>query len=362
VNEPTPKRELILVVDDDDSNRLLAEAILTADGYACVAVASGQAAIDAFATAKPALVLLDVLMPIMDGFETLRRLRALPSSATTPIIIVTALSDLASVQRALAAGADDFVTKPYNRLELLLRIRSLVSRRDPGSSDQHDAIASLLVHDLKHPLTTIYFNAGLLRRDTSLNQRARECVARIIRASERLESMILNILDVTQSEETGLPLDRGEFDLGVLLTEVAKAQEPRAEANGQKIEVVDRSSRDHLAADRDVVRRVLENLLDNAQRYAPSQSTIHLEADDVDGQLELRVRDAGPGIPLETRDLVFERRGQAPRTGRAGHGLGLVFVRMAAEAHGGSVQVEDTGATGTCLCVRIPRGTSRSQR
>lgn len=401
----------VLVVDDNAANRLLAEAILGHAGYTVELAESGRAALAAFEAGPPSLVLLDVLMPGMDGFETLGRLRALPGGAATPVVIVTALTDLASVQRAIACGADDFISKPINRTELLIRVWSLISMRSqraaaaaaagapasgrlgvqpevpgggpgqgrPGSdglaaagaaegapaSKRHE-VMDLIIHDLKHPLATIYFNAGLLRRDVSLSPRALEKVARILRSSEVLEAMIMNVLDVARSAEVGLRLSRSEFDLGLLLAEVAANMQPQAEASQQKIEHAAGQDVARVDADRDLVRRILENLVDNSTKYAPPATTIRLEARAGPEGVELRVRDQGPGIPPEKRSNVFEKYVQLERDaaahGRRGRGLGLVFVRLAAEAHGGSVTIEDHPGGGGCFCVLLPRAVQPADR
>jgi two-component system sensor histidine kinase/response regulator len=368
---PAGNQETILVVDDNAPNRRLAEAILVTGGYRAVLAESGPEAIARFQALPPDLVLLDVLMPVMDGFETLRRLRELPRGPETPIMIVTALADLGSVQKAIEAGADDFVSKPINRTELLARIWSLLGARKlreeqhpmegdadlQGLGQKQRELTSLLVHDLKHPLATIYFNAGLIARDASLSPKTQEKVRRILRGGELLDGMITSILDVMCDEDGSLRLHRGEVEIGALLAEVAGAMGPQAEANRQRIELVP-NDKVNIQGDRDLLRRMLENLIDNATKYAPPESKILVEAEGKEGFVELRVRDKGPGVPLAQRNAVFQKYYQLERdapASRRGRGLGLVLVRVAAEAHGGTVSVEDEPGGGSCFRVKIPR-------
>jgi len=373
----TDEQETILVVDDNAANRLLAEAMLSSGGYGVRLAEGGTEALEAFESEPPSLVLLDVLMPGMDGFETLARIRTLPRGASAPIMIVTALADLASVQRAIEAGADDFVTKPINRNELLIRISTLLGRRKraapavettavglgcgeapPQVADRRDEMASLLVHDLKHPLTTIYFNAGLLARDPTLSPRGAAKVQRILRSSETLETMMMSILDVTCSVNGSLPLHLTEFEVASLLADVKSAMAPQAEGNHQSIEVVAPRETGRIKADRDLLRRGLENLIDNSTKYGPPESTIRLEVRSVGVRVQFRVRDEGPGVPLVYREKIFERNFQleapAASVGRRGRGLGLTSVRVAAEAHGGRAWIEDHAAGGSCFCIEIP--------
>ncbi|MBI3725594.1 hybrid sensor histidine kinase/response regulator [bacterium] len=368
--------ERILVVDDNDANRRLAEAILAPAGYRVELAESGARAIEVFRASPPSVVLLDVLMPEMDGFETLGRLRSLEGGASAAIMIVTALNDLATVQRAIALGADDFIAKPLQRTELLVRIWSLLASRPTTDEPRgesappaparraeersaRDELTALLVHDLKHPLTTIYFTAGLLRRDGALSPKAQAKVSRILRASETLEGMILSILDVTQSEDGSLKLEATEFPVSALLDDVVASMEPLAEQNRQTIEVSNSLEDRRITADRDLLRRALENLIDNSTKYAPPDTTIRIETRAPDGSVEFRVQDEGPGIPHDHREDVFRkyfrlrREGECARRARKGRGLGLVLVRVAAEAHGGSAWVEESPGGGSCFCVRV---------
>jgi len=248
------QRERILVVDDNAPNRLLAEAMLQTAGYGVVLAEDGPRALELFQLEAPDLVLLDLLMPGMDGFETVKRLRALPGGEAVPIVIVTALADLASVQRAIEVRADDFMAKPVNRVELLARVSALLGRRKreaeradgPASGlsashaereRQREQLSAMVVHDLKHPLSAIYFNAGMLRRDGTIGPKSQEKVERILRACETLNGMVMTLLDINRGEAGRLALTLSEFDVAALVDEVAAAMSARAEALGQRLVV-----------------------------------------------------------------------------------------------------------------------------
>jgi len=387
---PADARETILVIDDNLQNREVAEGHLVSAGYDAVLADSGETGLARFQERRPGLVLLDVVMPRMDGFETCRRLRALPGGPDVPILFLTALGDLGTHKAALDSGADDFLTKPINRTELLIRLRSLLrirrlsdelrrnyevirSQRDELLTVQRQRLelATLIVHDLKNPLSSILSNAEYLNSIAGIPERERESLADVLRASRSMFRMVMNLLDVSRSEDGALVPRCAEFDLAALLAEVSSETVHRLEEKGQTLSVLVEPGVGAILADRDLVRRVIENLLDNSHKYSPRNGRISIdvsavELDTGDGQppvpaIDLRVRDEGAGIPADYRTRIFEKYVRLEDRGviepRNSQGLGLVFCRTAVEAHGGRIWVEDNGARGSCFCVRLPRTT-----
>jgi two-component system, sensor histidine kinase and response regulator len=366
----------ILVIDDNEQNRALARATLELEDYEVVLAKNGEEGLRAFGERVPDCVLLDVRMPGMDGFETCRRMRNLPRGLDVPIIFLTASRDVDTFDRAQACGADDFVTKPVQPTEMVLRVQASmkVRRLDATNKEyfelvrrqrddlmrlqlQKERLSSFVVHDLKNPVSSIDLLAQLLQRDKKLPADARETAGAIRLEVASMMRLILNLLDINKSEEGQLVGSLAPLDLRALATTVVEAAQVRAQA--KEVELVhDVGAVDELTADRDLLRRVLENLLDNALRYAPKSSRISLDARVLEDEIELRVADEGQGIPAELREGIFERFVQldsgartAPRTGR---GLGLTFCRLAIEAQGGRIYVEN-GSPGAVFCIRLPK-------
>jgi two-component system, sensor histidine kinase and response regulator len=369
-------RPCILVVDDNEQNRALARATLELEDYDVVLAKSGEEGLRAFGERAPDCVLLDVRMPGMDGFETCRRMRSLPNGQDVPIIFLTASRDVDTFDRAQACGADDFVTKPVQPTEMVLRVQASmkVRRLDATNKEyfelvrrqrddlmrlqlQKERLSSFVVHDLKNPVSSIDLLAQLLQRDKTLPADARETAGSIRLEVASMMRLILNLLDINKSEEGQLVASLAPLDLPELASSVVDAAQVRAQA--KEVELIhDVSAGQGLAADRDLLRRVLENLLDNALRYAPKGSRITLSAQAREDEIELRVADEGAGVPAELREGIFERFVQldsgartAPRTGR---GLGLTFCRLAIEAQGGRIYVEE-GSPGAVFCIRLPQ-------
>jgi signal transduction histidine kinase len=357
----------VLVVDDNAANRLLAKAVLESGGYDSILAESGERALELFAARPASLVLLDIVMPGMDGFDVFRELRAVPGGEDVPIVIVTGLTDPMCVQRAIELGADDFLCKPVNGIELLTRIRTLLARRRSTElatvtsaelterERQREQLTTMVVHDLRERLSAIYFNAGMLEGDESLDVKGRERVERILRAAEHMNGLFSNLLDIHESREATLTLALSEFDLAALVGDVAsEARAGRAGTNRHTVEL-EVSAPQRVRGDRDMLRRVLENLLDNSVKYSPPGTTVRLSCCSENGGVALRVTVEGPRIPDEDKQAIFDSAAHAERElVRQRRGLGLAFCRMAVEAHKGQIRVESDGTRGSCFVVTLP--------
>lgn len=367
----------VLVIDDNPENRALARATLEDEGYRAVLASGGEEGLRAFEVERPDCVLLDVRMPGMDGFAVCRGIRALPGGADVPIVFLTALRDLDTFDRAQASGGDDFLTKPFRPSELAMRIQTALKLRRMSSELretydlvrrqrddlmriqlQKERLTSFVVHDLKNPVNSMDLHAQVLLRDKGLSDRARRSADSIRAEARALLRLVLNLLDISKSEEGRLMVRPAVVALPALLDEVIDAHRVEAESAGVRLE---RSAAvEQVTADPDLLRRVLENLVDNAIRHAPPGTAVRLEAVAREGEVEIRVADQGSGIAPELRERVFDRFVQLddrdrPAASRAGRGLGLTFCKLAVEAHGGSIGIED-GAPGAVFCVRLPDG------
>ena len=368
----------ILVVDDNEANRSLARSTLDDEGYRVVCATGGAEGVALFESEHPDCVLLDVRMPEVDGFMACERIRALPRGTETPIIFLTALRDIDTFDRALRAGGDDFLTKPVRPTELVVRVQTALKLRRISVElrehyellkDQRDALmrvqlqkerlTAFVVHDLKNPVNSMDLHAQLLLRDKQLSDSARESASRIRIEARQLNRMILNLLDLSKADEGKLSPKLADVDLGALVDEVVADLEVNASARSVTFRKSLATSR--VRADEDLLRRVLTNLVENATRYAPAGSAVTVTAKEVEGGTEVRVADAGGGIPEDMREKVFDPFVQVEAAaggtaGRGGRGLGLTFCKVAVEAHGGRIWVEDA-APGAVFCVRLAHGT-----
>ena len=369
----------VLIVDDNAQNRALARMTLEDEGYAVLLAESGPAALELFVRHAPDCVLLDVRMPGMDGPAVCERLRAMPEGVEVPVVFLTAARDVDTFDRALRAGATDFLTKPVQPAELVLRVRQALEVRRLGgelraqydllrqqrdelfrTQLQKEDLASFVVHDLKNPVNAIDLQAQLILRDRQLSPRSRDAASRVRDDVRDLLRLIHNLLDVTRGERGQLILARARVDLRALVEGVFDAR--RAQADEQGVALTSRVEATELDADPELLRRVVENLLENAIRHAPSRTTVRVETAPRGDAVEVTVADEGSGIPEELRAIVFDRYTQLGRTedvrARGGRGLGLTFCKLAVEAHGGTIRAED-GSPGAVFRVCIPAGSAR---
>lgn len=367
------KRPKILVVDDNEQNRALAQATLEDEGYEIILANSGQAGIDAFQREAPDCVLLDIRMPGMDGLTACQRIRELPGGASTPIVFLTAARDVDTFDAALRAGGDDFLTKPLIPTNLVLRLQAALKLRRLSESNleqveivrrqrddlmrlqlQKERLMAFVVHDLKNPVNSMDLQAQLLLRQKELPERVYQAATSIRDDVRSLMRLILNLLDINKGEEGQLTPSLATVNLEGLLGEVHASLDARARAG--EIVLESRLTSGSVRADPDLLRRVLENLIENAIRHAPANSSVRTSASKREGVVQIRVTDRGTGIPPELSATIFERfaqLGSGASTSRTGRGLGLSFCKFAVEAHGGRIWVED-GDPGAAFCLEFP--------
>ena len=367
----------ILVVDDSLENRMLAEARLHAAGYRVLQADSGARALELFAEEPCDLVLLDVKMPGLDGFQTLDELRRLPRGGDVAVVFLTALDDVVTHERALRAGVDDYLTKPLRATELLIRVRSLLrvaqtmnslrtshalvsTQRDEliRGRDLRRQLSTFVVHDLKSPLAIIMAASDLVQR--TLPKDSAPKLQLVKRAATNMLRMVHNLLDIARSEDGRLSPRSAELDVRRLVEDTVQSmrglQGEWHAAIG--IETHYDLSEPRLSLDAQLLPRVLENLLDNALRYSPTDGCIRVELSRSGQTLSLVVHDQGPGITAEQRARMFDTYAglEDNNPGRVGHGLGLVFCRLALEAQGGRIWIESDGENGAAFHASLPLG------
>jgi signal transduction histidine kinase len=355
------RRKTLLVVDDEPDNFDVIDILLFKEDYQLYHVQSGQAALEFLGRQLPDVIILDVMMSEMDGLQVCKILKANPQWRHIPVLIVTALVAKEDLARCLDAGADDFLSKPVNGLELRARVNSMLRIKQ-----QYDAIqlalklkedmTSAIIHDLRNPMTNIQLACDLLAT-ANLSEKPRKKVAQIAAATQRLRSLIDDILIVARIEAGKLSLNLSAVDLADMGAQVlADFEEIATDKRIQLVGSLPKTG-NYLQLDANLVRRTIDNLLANAIKFSPPASQIKLQVDYPKAgacQARIGVFDAGPGVSEAKRQVIFERYEVGiPIGGVPQIGLGLSFCKMVAEAHGGRIFVESNQPVGSIFTVEL---------
>jgi two-component system sensor histidine kinase/response regulator len=343
----------ILVVDDEPLNRKLLRETLADDQTIVLEAASGEEALEISARSCPDLVITDVVMPGIDGFETARRLKEAAGDIFLPVILVTGLGDRDSRLRGFEVGADEFVTKPIDRTELCMRVRTLFGLRQKELQlrDRNlnllelvhfrDEMGSLLVHDLKSPASVLRLCLEALQKQGSvLPASALEALNDARGANERIIRIVENMLDLVHLESQRLVLHRSPTRLADLLRAAAAGRGAIARSRTVSVELEgDRNLQ--VSADVDLITRVIENVLDNSLRHVPRGGRILMKCEARGDLATIAIGNDGPPVPTELREAIFEKFTRGEGGTRSNLGFGLYFCRLAVEAHGGRIWVAD---------------------
>jgi signal transduction histidine kinase len=369
----------VLVVDDDQRNVRLMESILRGSGYRVVKAYNGEEALHLVESERPDLLLLDVMMPKMSGFELCQRLKGRYETRLLPVIMVTALNALEDKVQALEYGADDFLSKPINKVELLAKVRSVLRvkalqdelearKSEIEAANQRlvrmqgfkDSMMQMVVHDLKNPLASIMGNIQLIQMQSvemMTPARLAELLQRTQESARQLMRMILNILQIGKLEEQKMPLRLEPVPLHRVVQENLDEMMGLSARDGIRLE--NRVSPDMPAprADRELVSRVIANLLNNAFKHTPSGGQVVVDAQQDGGHITLTVSDTGEGIPEDLQPRIFEKfvagESDAGKRMLFDSGLGLTFCHLAVDCHGGRIWLKSRPGEGTTVFISL---------
>ncbi len=374
------KQRTILIVDDEKTNLKLLSAILAPEGYRLITAESGMQALEVVEKEKPDLLLLDIMMPEMDGYEVCRRLKSKKETRIIPVIMVTALTDKKDKIKAAEAGADEFISKPVDRTELQVRARTLLrikqyqeeliaSYRELEAQNKKlrelehmkEELTHMVIHDIKNSLFEMSFILQLFMKYKRIfNERQINFLKIGIDNCEHMKSMIQNILDIYKMQEGRFSLNKELTYLDDIISQVCEMFRLSLELNDQHLSVFVDDELPLVEIDRIVIARVLSNLIYNAIKHTPRGGDITIRASFTgDDYLKVEVENDGDTIPSEFRDKIFDRFEQLEVREKGiisgSCGLGLAFCKMAIETHEGRIWVEDKeDSLGSKFCFILP--------
>ncbi len=365
----------ILIVDDAAENIRTLTSILSSK-YKISAATSGKRALEITAENKDFdIFLLDIMMPGMDGIELCRQLKSQSEFADIPVIFISGLSDIRDKKSAFGAGGVDYIVKPFEKEEVLLRvdthlrIRQLqkeLREKNRELEDNYkrlrelerlrDNLTNMIVHDMRSPLTGVISMFEILR--VELGQSEKKELLNYIdsgyRSARNLLEMINSLLDIARLEEGKLPLNIKENSVSEIIDEALNII--RQSFRGDNI-VQEGDEEIKVSCDADLIRRVIINLIINSLRHSQSKSPVRIVVQKHDSEVMISVIDNGIGIPEEHQSKIFDKFGLAElrqERKRYSTGLGLAFCKLAVEAHKGKIGVESKVGEGSRFYFILP--------
>ena len=359
----------ILIVDDVVSNVLLLKILLTNEKFQVCTANCGNMCIEQARAEKPDLILLDVMMPDISGFDTAVIMKKDPELKDIPIIFLTALNSPADLVKGFQVGANDFLSKPFNKEELLVRVMHQIALVDAkrtierqnrelmATISNRDKMYSVIAHDLRSPMASIRMVLNLVVASTSpelVGPELFELLDKANKESEEVHDLLDNLLKWTKSQTGRLSVVMQDLDLNDIIPGVVDIFEMIAAT--KKIHLSYSGSSVVVRADNDMLKTIVRNFMSNAVKFSPEESTIEISVTTADADFaKISVSDHGVGIAADRIGSIFHKGETTYGTGgEEGSGLGLQLCQDFARKIGGDVTVESAEGEGSTFSVLVP--------
>ena len=367
-----PAEFKLLVVDDVQTNVLLLKALLSKDGYGILVANNGQEALEVIRNENPDLILLDVMMPGMDGFEVAERLKSEEYRCEIPIIFLTALDDTQSIVNGFKLGVGDFISKPFRKEELMVRIKhqlSLVAARriiEEKNEELRKTIAgrdkmySVIAHDLRSPMASMKMLLNTIMMSVEkdkIDPDIFDMLEMSNKTSEEVFSLLDNLLKWTKSQLGKLTVIPQKLDISGLADGVVEVMNSVAEVKHIKLIRTDHESF-FVYVDIEMIKSILRNLISNAVKFSNPDSEIKVGIKAEDGKVIVSVTDSGKGIKKEDQHKLLKDSTHFTTYGtnsEEGSGLGLLLCRDFARKNGGELWFESEENLGSVFSFSLPQ-------
>ena len=360
----------ILIVDDVVSNVLLLKILLTNEKFQVCTANNGTTCIEMARTEHPDLILLDVMMPDISGFDTAVILKKDEATKDIPIIFLTALNTPSDLVHGFQVGASDFLTKPFNKEELVMRVmqqislvaaKRLIERKNAELSatlNNRDKMYSVIAHDLRSPMASIRMVLNLLVQSVTVESVGAETYALLDQAnreSEEVHDLLDNLLKWTKSQTGRLNVVMQDLDLNDIIPGVVDIFEMIAQTKHIKLNLQQPGEALVVQADNDMLKTVVRNFMSNAIKFSPDGSSIDIAMMKEGDFAKVSVTDHGVGIAANRLATIFHKGDTTYGTGgEEGSGLGLLLCQDFATKIGGECMVESVEGQGSTFSVLIP--------
>ncbi|GAB4314331.1 MAG: hybrid sensor histidine kinase/response regulator [Bacteroidales bacterium] len=362
-NEPS-----ILIVDDNKDNILVLGLALKEKDYNLTVAFNGPDALEILESTPVDLVLLDVMMPGMDGFEVCRRIKANEKLREVPVIFITALNDTENIVRGFEAGGIDYLTKPFKKRELFARVETqLKIRRQQRQLEEQarelkqtmmsrDKLYSIIAHDLRSPLANIKSILMALDSDLIEPENFRQLIGMLRNTTNETYDLLENLLLWSRRQSAMMKPDFSEADINEIAEKTLHVLQPVAESKKISLVLDTRNAGRH-TVDKNMISTILRNLTSNAIKFTPEGGTITISCSTVKDALQIKVADTGIGMSREDCKKLLNPHEHFTTKGTAnekGAGLGFQLVQEFVSAHNGKLEVDSERGKGTTFTITIP--------
>lgn len=366
----TTRNPIILVVDDNAKNLQIIALTLRELNYKLIIADSGQKAIELIDRYTVDLVLLDVMMPEIDGFEVCRYIKSNPKNEGIPVIFLTALSEKANIVKGFELGAVDYITKPFNKEELLSRIKNhldlkfardelqILTNNLAESNAIKDKMFSVIGHDLRSPVGSIkmMLNFMLSNIESYDLSKIKESITSLSKTSEEVFNLLENLLWWARSQNGTLACIPEEIELCSLITSLYFLNKESLSIKNIKLETaIDKDCK--VYADMNMLKTVLRNLISNAIKFTHLGGQVSISACEVDSTTIIKIADTGIGIAEENLKNLFNEKSMISSPGtnnESGSGLGLILCKNFVHANQGEISVESMPQKGSVFTITLP--------
>jgi len=365
--ETKPK---VLVVDDSEFELQLVDFILQEKNYQTVLAGNGSDALLILENLTPDLILLDIMLPDFDGFEVCKRIKAIDKLKDIPVIFFTSLSNIDDIVKGFEAGGVDYVTKPFNTDELLVRIKNhldlinskrkieLQARELSQANALKDKMFSVISHDLRSPVSSIklaldFISKGLVKPTDELFN---VTINDLVKTTDEAYILLENLLGWAKSQSNILNVFPESLDLKPLASNIAGLLKLTSE--NKKIRIENNIPEGiTVFADIQMIQSVLRNLLSNALKFTPENGSVEMSAVEMNTEVKVSIKDSGVGISESNLKRIFDQDQPLKTTGtnkESGSGLGLILCKDFVEKTGGRIWVESEEGKGSTFIFTIP--------
>jgi len=362
---------LILVIDDQAQNLLILSTTLRNAGYQVAAANSGEKALKILKKLKPDLILCDVVMPEMDGYEVCHWINSNPETSNVPFIFLTAQTESEQLLKGFEAGAVDYVTKPFNPRELLARAKTHIELKKARDTivahtqdlerlnDEKNHFMGIAAHDLKNPLATMLMSTEMVefQAETIESTDLKGYMQLMHKNAKRMLMIVNNLLDVNQVESGKLETHPQVFDLLESCQSLVQHYQEQIKRKNLDLHLELPDNTQTLYSDPQILYQILDNLFSNAIKYSSVQKEIWLRLKQTENHYHIEIQDQGPGFSTEDQKQIFQkfaRLSARPTAGESSTGLGLSIVKLLAETIDIQVGYETELGEGTCFKLEIP--------